>query len=70
MLGGFAAAILGGFGSLGGAVLGGVLIGVAEKVVGGYVGQNYSAAYPFVLMIAVIAARPAGLFARGATARL
>jgi branched-chain amino acid transport system permease protein len=65
MLGGFAAAILGGFGSLGGVVIGGFLIGLAENLVGGYCVRDYKSAYPFVLMILVIAFRPEGLFTRG-----
>ena len=62
MLGGFAAAILGGFGSLGGVVVGGFMIGLAEQLVGGYCVRDYKSAYPFVLMILVIAFRPEGLF--------
>lgn len=61
MLGGFAAAILGGFGSLTGVVLGGFLIGIVEHLVGGYVLRDYRGAFPFVLMILVIALRPQGL---------
>jgi len=61
MLGGFAAAILGGFGSLTGVVLGGFLIGIVEQLVGGYVLRDYRGAFPFVLMILVIALRPQGL---------
>lgn len=67
MLGGFAAAILGGFGSLPGVVAGGFLIGLVEQLFGGYVLRDYRAAYPFLLMILVIAFRPAGLFSRGAS---
>jgi branched-chain amino acid transport system permease protein len=65
MLGGFAAAILGGFGSLGGVVVGGFMIGLAEQLAGGYCVRDYKSAYPFVLMILVIAFRPEGLFSRG-----
>jgi len=65
MLGGFAAAVLGGFGSLGGVVIGGFMIGIAEQLVGGYCARDYKSAYPFVLMILVIAFRPQGLFSRG-----
>jgi branched-chain amino acid transport system permease protein len=61
MLGGFAAAILGGFGSLTGVVLGGFLIGLVEQLLGGYVLRDYRGAFPFVLMIVVIALRPQGL---------
>jgi branched-chain amino acid transport system permease protein len=70
MLLGFAAAVLGGFGSIGGVVAGGVAIGVVEQVLGGYVLRDYSNAFPFVLMLVVIALRPQGLFSRGATRRL
>lgn len=61
MLGGFAAAVLGGFGSLTGVVLGGFLIGLVEQLLGGYVFRDYRGAFPFVLMILVIALRPQGL---------
>jgi branched-chain amino acid transport system permease protein len=70
MLLGFAAAVLGGFGSIGGVVAGGVAIGVVEQVLGGYVLRDYSSAFPFVLMLLVIALRPEGLFSRGVTRRL
>lgn len=70
MLGGFAAAVLGGFGSLGGVVAGAMLIGLAEQLVGGYWLRDYKDAYPYVLMILVIALRPTGLFAKGGHARL
>jgi branched-chain amino acid transport system permease protein len=71
MLGGFAAAILGGFGSLGGVVIGGFLIGLVEQLFGGYVLRDYRGAYPFVLMILVIALRPQGLLSgRAAHERL
>jgi branched-chain amino acid transport system permease protein len=62
MLGGFAAAVLGGFGSLGGVVAGGFLIGLVEQLLGGYVLRDCRGAFPFVLMILVIALRPQGLF--------
>jgi branched-chain amino acid transport system permease protein len=70
MLLGFAAAVLGGFGSIGGVVAGGVAIGLVEQVLGGYVLRDYSDAFPFVLMLIVIAIRPQGLFSRGAVQRL
>jgi branched-chain amino acid transport system permease protein len=70
MLGGFSAAILGGFGSLGGVVVGGFMIGLTEQLLGGYCVRDYKSAYPFILMILVIAFRPEGLFSRGAHGRL
>jgi branched-chain amino acid transport system permease protein len=70
MIGGFAAAIVGGFGSIGGVAVGGVAIGMTEQVLGGYVLRDYKSTFPFVLMILVIALRPQGLFSRGAGQRL
>ena len=67
----FPAAILGGLDSPGGAVVGGLLIGLAETLTQGYqdqlsfFGQGFSAVMPYVVMVAVLLARPTGLF--GAT---
>ncbi len=58
----FAAAVIGGFGSLPGAVLGGLLVGVAESLGAGYLSGNYKDIYAFVLLIAVLMVRPAGMF--------
>ncbi|HEV8295638.1 MAG TPA: branched-chain amino acid ABC transporter permease [Acidimicrobiales bacterium] len=66
MLGGFYAAILGGFGSLGGVVVGGFLIGIVQYVIGSYWWTDYQTVLPFILLIAVIAIRPQGLFTKGA----
>jgi branched-chain amino acid transport system permease protein len=57
----FAAAILGGFGSMPGAVLGGFLVGLVESFVGGYLGTQLITAAPFVIIIAVLIVRPTGL---------
>lgn len=70
MLGSFAAATLGGFGNLGGAVVAGLLLGVVSQVLGGYVFTDISSTYPFIIMIAVIAIRPRGLFAGESNVRL
>ncbi len=67
MLGGFYAAILGGFGSLGGVVIGGFLIGIVQYVIGSYWWSNYQSLLPFALMIGVIAIKPTGLFTKGQT---
>ncbi len=58
----FAAAVIGGFGSLPGAVLGGLLVGVSESLGAGYLSGSYKDIYAFILMIAVLMVRPAGLF--------
>jgi branched-chain amino acid transport system permease protein len=57
----FASAILGGFGSMPGAVLGGFVVGLAESLVGGYLGSQFITPAPFVIIIAVLIVRPAGI---------
>lgn len=57
----FVAAVLGGIGNITGAVLGGLLIGVAEIMVGGYVSSTYKDAIAFFILILVLLLRPAGL---------
>jgi branched-chain amino acid transport system permease protein len=62
----FAAAILGGIGSVWGAVLGGLIVGLAESFSVPLVGAEYRAAAAFVVLIAILLVRPTGLFpARG-----
>jgi branched-chain amino acid transport system permease protein len=62
----FAAVVLGGFGSLPGAVVGGLLIGVVQAVVASTVGASYAAFVSLGVMLVILLARPAGLFgARG-----
>jgi branched-chain amino acid transport system permease protein len=58
----FAAAVIGGFGSLPGAVLGGLLVGVTESLGAGYLSGSYKDIYAFILLIVVLMVRPAGLF--------
>ena len=64
----FPAAILGGLDSTGGALVGGLLIGLAESFAAGYqdqllfLGRGFSAVVPFIVMIAVLLVRPSGLF--------
>lgn len=71
MLNAFAAMVIGGFGSVGGVLLAGLLIGLVERLVGGYVLTDYASALPFVVMILAIALRPEGFFgARQHAARL
>lgn len=67
MLGGFYAAILGGFGSLGGVVIGGFMIGIVQYVIGAYWFKNYNSLLVFVMMIGIIAIKPTGLFTKGQT---
>ena len=59
----FAAAILGGIGSLPGAVVGGLLVGLAENVMLLVVSPGYKQAMSFGLLLLVLLLRPQGLFA-------
>lgn len=58
----FTAAVLGGFGSIPGAIIGGILLGVVENLVAGYLRADLQAAATFVLLLAVLAIRPTGMF--------
>ena len=58
----FAAAILGGAGSLFGAVVGGLLVGLAENLSVLVVSPGYKPAMPFLLLLLVLFVRPQGLF--------
>ena len=58
---GFAAAILGGFGSPVGAVIGGVLIGIIESTSAGYLDSAYKDAIALAILVALLLLRPSGL---------
>ena len=60
----FAAMTLGGFGHLGGAVVGGLLIGVMEQLAGAYISTSLIDIFAFIVIIVVLLLRPAGLFGR------
>lgn len=59
---GFAAAIIGGLESLGGAVLGGFILGICQNLIGLFVSSSLVALVPFLAIIVVLAVRPQGLF--------
>jgi len=63
------AIILGGLESLGGAIIGGLVVGVVEALVGTYqpdyapwLGNNFAVVSPYVIMLVVLLVRPYGLF--------
>jgi branched-chain amino acid transport system permease protein len=58
----FAAAILGGTGSLVGAVIGGLLVGLAENLSLLFISAGYKTAMPFLVLLLVLLVRPQGLF--------
>ncbi|HXZ22237.1 MAG TPA: branched-chain amino acid ABC transporter permease, partial [Pseudolabrys sp.] len=61
---GFAAAMLGGMGNAIGAVVGGILLGLLEAFAAGYLSSQYKDAVAFLVILAVLFARPQGLFGR------
>jgi branched-subunit amino acid ABC-type transport system permease component len=65
----FAAMILGGIGSPVGALLGGVLLGVASELSVPFVGPSYKAAVAFAVLLLVLLARPRGLVGKAIAAR-
>jgi branched-chain amino acid transport system permease protein len=60
----FTAAVVGGIGNLPGAVLGGLLLGIAESFITGYISSTYTNLFVFALLIAVMLVRPTGLLGR------
>jgi len=68
----FVAAVLGGIGSIPGAVAGGLLVGLTEVLVTTYLphGSEYKDAAAFVILIAVLLIKPTGLFGRHVTEKV
>ncbi len=61
---GFVAAVFGGMGSIVGAMAGGIALGVAEKLAGGFISTAFGDATAFAILMLVLAIRPQGLFGR------
>ena len=60
----FAAAVIGGLGSLPGALAGGLLVGIIEPFAGRYLPMGFGQVAPYVLMLTVLILRPGGIFAQ------
>ena len=60
----FPVVILGGLDSIGGAVLGGVIIGLLEVYTGGYIGHGLNLIVPYFVLIIMLMVRPYGLFGK------
>ena len=60
----FTAAVLGGIGSLPGAMLGGIILGLAESLFAGLVNTDYKDVFAFGLLVSVLIFRPTGLLGR------
>jgi len=58
----FAANIIGGYGSIPGAILGGLALGVAETLGAAYISVPYKDAFAFLMLLAFLMVRPQGLF--------
>lgn len=58
----FAAAVVGGFGSLPGAVLGGLTVGLFETLGAAYISGSHKDIYAFILLIVVLLVKPTGFF--------
>jgi branched-chain amino acid transport system permease protein len=58
----FAAAVVGGFGSLPGALVGGLLVGIFENLGAAYISGSHKDIYAFALLIVVLMVRPSGIF--------
>ena len=56
--------MLGGFGSLLGALVGGLLLGVVNALVGRYVSSNYQTVIAFGILLLLLAVRPQGIVGR------
>jgi branched-chain amino acid transport system permease protein len=58
----FAASIIGGFGDVTGAIVGGLALGVAETFGAAYISVPYKDAFAFIVLVVFLLFRPQGLF--------
>lgn len=61
MIKGFVAAVIGGMGNTSGAMLGGLILGVLELLIGGYLPSSFTGATAFVVLILMLSFRPQGI---------
>ncbi|MDH4265308.1 MAG: branched-chain amino acid ABC transporter permease, partial [Deltaproteobacteria bacterium] len=67
---GFSAAILGGYGSMPGAVAGGLLLGVFESLGAGLISSEYKDAVAFLVLLIILFLKPSGILGRGRLKRV
>jgi branched-chain amino acid transport system permease protein len=58
---GFSAAILGGVGSIPGAIIGGIVLGIAENLGAAYISSNFKDAFAFIALVLVLVLLPRGI---------
>jgi branched-chain amino acid transport system permease protein len=66
----FVAAVLGGIGSMPGAVLGSLVLGWTESFFTGYVSSDYEDVFAFIILVLVLIFRPAGILGRSDTQKV
>jgi len=66
----FVAAVLGGIGSIPGAVLGGLVLGWSESFFAGYISSDYEDVFAFLFLVSILIFRPTGILGRAETERI
>ena len=66
----FVAAVLGGIGILPGAVVGGIILGVIEALVSGFISSTFRDAAAFAILILVLLVKPSGLFGKNTSEKV
>ena len=66
----FVAAVLGGIGSMPGAVLGSLVLGCAESFFTGFVSSDYEDVFAFIILVFILIFRPAGILGRSDTQKV
>ncbi len=66
----FTAAVLGGIGSIPGAMLGGLVLGCCESLGAGYISSDYEDVFTFAILIAILILRPSGLLGKPKTQKV
>lgn len=67
---GFSAAILGGYGSMLGAILGGLLLGIFESLSAGFISSDYKDVVAFFILLIILFFKPSGLLGQGRIKRV